>query len=202
MSEVVKLRASDGHTLDAYVAEPDGKPWGGLVVVQEIFGVNQHMRSVADRFAQEGFYAVAPALFDRVERGVELGDDAVSMQKGHRPRTKNQHRRCSQGCGCGSRIHRQGDGETSRRSGLLLRRNTGLAERNTAVDGRRCRLLWRTDRQIRPGKTAGSGLASLRQGRQAYSGGRCGQGVGRSSGGGDPLVCRRPCIQQRHPHHL
>jgi carboxymethylenebutenolidase len=82
MSKVVKLQASDGHKLDAYVAEPDGKPWGALVVVQEIFGVNQHMRSVADRFAQEGFYAVAPALFDRVEAQVELRDDAESMQKG------------------------------------------------------------------------------------------------------------------------
>ncbi len=82
MSKVVKLQASDGHELDAYVAEPDGKPWGGLVVIQEIFGVNQHMRSVADRFAQEGFYAVAPALFDRVERNVELSDAGDGMQKG------------------------------------------------------------------------------------------------------------------------
>jgi carboxymethylenebutenolidase len=80
MSRVVKLQASDGHQLDAYVAEPDGKPWGALVVIQEIFGVNQHMRSVADRFAQEGFFAVAPALFDRVEPSVELTD--ADMQKG------------------------------------------------------------------------------------------------------------------------
>jgi carboxymethylenebutenolidase len=80
MSEVVKLHASDGHELDAYVAEPDGPPWGGLVVVQEIFGVNQHVRAVADRFAQEGFYAVAPALFDRVEPNVELTD--AGIQKG------------------------------------------------------------------------------------------------------------------------
>jgi carboxymethylenebutenolidase len=80
MSGVVKLQASDGHELDAYVAEPAGKLWGALVVVQEIFGVNQHMRSVADRFSQEGFYAVAPALFDRVESNVELTDDG--MQKG------------------------------------------------------------------------------------------------------------------------
>src|SRR5271165_5807874 len=82
MSKVVKLQASDGHRCDAYVAEPDGKPWGGLVVVQEIFGVNQHIRSVADRFALEGFYTVAPALFDRVERNVELSDDGDGMQKG------------------------------------------------------------------------------------------------------------------------
>jgi carboxymethylenebutenolidase len=80
MTKVVKLQASDGHKLDAYVAEPDGKPWGGLVVVQEIFGVNQHIRSVADRFAHEGFYVVAPALFDRVEPNAELTDSAEGMQ--------------------------------------------------------------------------------------------------------------------------
>jgi carboxymethylenebutenolidase len=80
MSRVVKLHAGDGHELDAYVAEPAGKPWGALVVVQEIFGVNQHIRSVADRFSQEGFYTIAPALFDRVESNVELTED--NMQKG------------------------------------------------------------------------------------------------------------------------
>jgi carboxymethylenebutenolidase len=82
MSKGVKLQASDGHELDAYVALPDGKPRGGLVVVQEIFGVNQHIQSVADRFAREGFYVVAPALFDRVERGVELGYESEDVQKG------------------------------------------------------------------------------------------------------------------------
>ncbi|HXP07232.1 MAG TPA: dienelactone hydrolase family protein, partial [Acidobacteriaceae bacterium] len=81
MGKVVKLQASDSHLFDAYVAEPDGKPRGGLVVVQEIFGVNQHMRSVADRFAQEGFFSVAPALFDRVEPHVELTDAGDGMQK-------------------------------------------------------------------------------------------------------------------------
>ena len=82
MSSVVKLRASDGHELDAYVAQPEGKPRGGLVVVQEIFGVNRHIRSVADRFAREGFYSVAPALFDRVERNVDWGYDGESSKKG------------------------------------------------------------------------------------------------------------------------
>jgi carboxymethylenebutenolidase len=81
MSTTVKLRASDGHELDAYIARPDGRPWGGLVVLQEIFGVNQHIRAVADRFAQEGFYSVAPALFDRAERNLELGDDGEGLQK-------------------------------------------------------------------------------------------------------------------------
>jgi carboxymethylenebutenolidase len=82
MSEAVKLQASDGFELDAYVARPDTKPWGGLVVVQEIFGVNQHIRSVADRFAHEGFLAIAPAIFDRVQKNVDRGFDGESMQKG------------------------------------------------------------------------------------------------------------------------
>jgi carboxymethylenebutenolidase len=82
MDEHVKLRASDEHELDAYVARPAGKPIAGLVVVQEAFGVNRHIRSVADGFAKDGFFAVAPALFDRVERSVELGYTGEDMQKG------------------------------------------------------------------------------------------------------------------------
>ena len=62
MSKTVKLHASDGHELDAYVAQPESKPKAGLVVVQEIFGVNQHIRSVADRFAQEGFCGSSGSL--------------------------------------------------------------------------------------------------------------------------------------------
>src|ERR1035441_4461661 len=82
MSEHVKLQASDGHELDAYVAHPAGEPIAGLVVVQEIFGVNPHIRSIADGYAKDGFLAVAPALFDRVERGVELTYDGTDAQKG------------------------------------------------------------------------------------------------------------------------
>ena len=82
MGKMVKLQASDGFSLDGYLAEPAGKPQGGLVIVQEIFGVNQHIRSVTDRFAGEGFLALAPALFDRVEKNVDLGFDPESMQKG------------------------------------------------------------------------------------------------------------------------
>lgn len=82
MSKGVKLKASDGHELDAYVAEPEGSTSAGLVVVQEIFGVNQHIRSVTDRFASAGFFAVAPALFDRVERKVDIGYDPESAKKG------------------------------------------------------------------------------------------------------------------------
>lgn len=81
MSEHVKLKAEDGHELDAYVARPAGDPIAGLVVVQEIFGVNAHIRSVADGYAKDGFLAVAPALFDRVERGVDLKYEGEDMQE-------------------------------------------------------------------------------------------------------------------------
>lgn len=82
MGEHVTLRASDGHQLDAYVARPSGEPVAGLVVVQEAFGVNHHIRSVADGFAKDGFLSVAPSLFDRSERGVELGYEGADAQKG------------------------------------------------------------------------------------------------------------------------
>jgi len=64
----IQLTASDGHKLDAWRAEPKGKPRGGIVVVQEIFGVNSHISSVADGFAADGYLAIAPALFDRVKK--------------------------------------------------------------------------------------------------------------------------------------
>ena len=76
------LTATDGHTFSAYVARPSGTPRGALVVVQEIFGVNSHVRSVADGYAAEGYLAVAPALFDRLERGIEIGYSAEDVQRG------------------------------------------------------------------------------------------------------------------------
>jgi carboxymethylenebutenolidase len=81
MSDLVTLRASDGHELNAYVARPEGEPIAGLVVVQEIFGVNPHIRRVADGYARDGFLAIAPAIFDRIERGVELSYEGADMQR-------------------------------------------------------------------------------------------------------------------------
>jgi carboxymethylenebutenolidase len=80
MGDYVTLSAEDGHKLTAYVARPDGKPKAGLVVIQEIFGVNAHIRSVADGYAKDGFLAVAPALFDRIQPGVELGYEGADLQ--------------------------------------------------------------------------------------------------------------------------
>jgi carboxymethylenebutenolidase len=80
MSEYVKLRAADGHHLSAYVALPAAEPVAALVVIQEIFGVNAHIRSVADGYAKDGFLAVAPALFDRIQQGVELSYEGADLQ--------------------------------------------------------------------------------------------------------------------------
>jgi carboxymethylenebutenolidase len=65
-----------------WLARPDGEPRGALVVIQEIFGVNAHMRAVADGYAHDGFLALAPALFDPVERGVELAYDQAGFARG------------------------------------------------------------------------------------------------------------------------
>ncbi|MES2938164.1 MAG: dienelactone hydrolase family protein [Pseudomonadota bacterium] len=73
MGNYVELRAADGFMCPAYVAHPEGPLRGGMVVVQEIFGVNAHIRAVADGYAAQGYLAVAPATFERVRRGVELG---------------------------------------------------------------------------------------------------------------------------------
>src|SRR3569833_2065510 len=72
-----KLTASDGFTFNAYTAKPESKPRGGVVVIQEVWGINSWVRSVADRFARHGFVAVAPALFDRIKMGFESEDYAA-----------------------------------------------------------------------------------------------------------------------------
>ncbi|UUX51273.1 dienelactone hydrolase family protein [Nisaea acidiphila] len=82
MGEFIQLTASDGHKFDAYLAQPSGKAKGGVVIVQEIFGINAHIRSVADDYASEGYLAVAPALFDRIEPKIELGYEAEDIEKG------------------------------------------------------------------------------------------------------------------------
>ena len=82
MSETIKLTASDGVTIGAYKATPAGKPNGGIVVLQEIFGVNPHIRRVTDGFAAAGYLAIAPALFDRVRPGIEMGYAGEDMARG------------------------------------------------------------------------------------------------------------------------
>ena len=85
MGENITLTASDGFTFDAYRAAPAGTPKGGVVVIQEIFGVNAHIREVADSYAADGYLAIAPAVFDRAKKNVELGYDQDAMTAGRGP---------------------------------------------------------------------------------------------------------------------
>ena len=82
MGKSLKLTAADGFKLSAYRADPVGTPRGALVVVQEIFGVNSHIRSVCDGYAADGYVAIAPALFDRYERGVDVGYTPPDVARG------------------------------------------------------------------------------------------------------------------------
>jgi carboxymethylenebutenolidase len=86
MGKMIKLKAEDGHELDAYVAEPKGKAKGGIVLVQEIFGVTNHIKRVADQFAAKGYEVVAPAMFDRVERNVTLEYSEIEKGRGYMQR--------------------------------------------------------------------------------------------------------------------
>jgi carboxymethylenebutenolidase len=87
---MLELTAADGFVLSAYRADPAGRPRGGLVVTQEIFGVNSHIRSVCDRFAADGYLAIAPALFDRYQRGVDIGYTPEDIAKGRELKARAQ----------------------------------------------------------------------------------------------------------------
>ncbi|MBT3307218.1 MAG: dienelactone hydrolase family protein [Alphaproteobacteria bacterium] len=88
MGNTIQLTAADGHVFDAYRAEPAGEAKGAVVVIQEIFGVNVHIRDVADGFAADGYVAIAPALFDRFEKGVDLGYEADDIAIGREFKAK------------------------------------------------------------------------------------------------------------------
>jgi carboxymethylenebutenolidase len=82
MGHKIQLTAGDGFRVAAYRADPSGKARGGIVVIQEIFGLNVHVREVTDKFAEAGYLAVAPAVFDRVKPGIELGYDQAAIGQG------------------------------------------------------------------------------------------------------------------------
>ncbi len=90
MGETVQIKAADGHVFDVYRAAPKGKPRGAIVTIMEIFGVNGHIRSVADGFTAEGYVALAPAIYDRVQRGADLGYEGADFEKGRELRGKVQ----------------------------------------------------------------------------------------------------------------
>ncbi len=82
MGTIQNIKAEDGHEFVAYKAIPKGMQRGSILVIQEIFGVNSHIRDVCDRFAAEGYLSIAPAVFDRVEPGVELGYTPEDIERG------------------------------------------------------------------------------------------------------------------------
>ncbi|HEY8329373.1 MAG TPA: dienelactone hydrolase family protein [Rhodanobacter sp.] len=82
MGQHINIPTTRTQCIGGYLAQPQGKPKGGIVVIQEIFGVTSHIRHVADRFAEHGYTAIAPAFFDHLESGVELGYDQVGVNKG------------------------------------------------------------------------------------------------------------------------
>lgn len=82
MGTQTQITSGDGFTLGAYEATPAGSPKGAVVVIQEIFGVNNHIREVVDGYAADGYYAIAPQIFDRVEPGIELGYEEADMGTG------------------------------------------------------------------------------------------------------------------------
>jgi carboxymethylenebutenolidase len=89
MGKNIELAAADGHRLSAYLAEPAGRPGGGVVVIQEIFGVTRHIRDVAEQYAAAGFTAIAPALFDRVERNADVAYTDVAKGFAYMQGTQN-----------------------------------------------------------------------------------------------------------------
>jgi carboxymethylenebutenolidase len=82
VGEFTAIMARDGHEFRAYLAAPPATPRGAVVVIQEIFGVNAHMRAVTDSYAAEGYVAIAPSLFDRVRMGIELGYTPKEREEG------------------------------------------------------------------------------------------------------------------------
>ena len=81
MSEFLEIKSLDDHLFEAYLSQPKGKPKAGLVVLQEIFGVNTHIQEITNFFADQGYLAIAPSLFDRSEKNVKLGYDEKKYNK-------------------------------------------------------------------------------------------------------------------------
>ena len=84
MGDFLELKAEDNNTFSAYISQPLEKPIAGLVILQEIFGVNTHIKEVTDLYASKGYLTIAPALFDRIESNIELEYDEEGVNKGRK----------------------------------------------------------------------------------------------------------------------
>ena len=190
-----RLKASDGHEFDTYRAEPTGKPRGGIVVLQEIFGVNEHIRAVADKFAGEGYTAIAPALFDRIEKNVEFGYNEEDTVKGRALRGKLGFDLPM--LDIAAAIEALPPLGPRRRRRLLLGRIAGLDFRRAAKSGLRGRVLRRADQGFRGREAALPGHPSLWRKRSSYHGRDGGDDSSRASRGSGFHLCRRPRLQLR-----
>ncbi len=130
MGDWVKVKASDGHELSAYVARPNGQEVGGLVIVQEIFGVNKSIRAVADSYAQDGFVVIAPAIMDRIEPNLDLGYGEADLKKAFSLYPKLNPDDSVKDVAAAFK-HISGGGKATGRPRLLLRRAHQLALRHT-----------------------------------------------------------------------
>ena len=147
MGAVVRLTADDGHVLNAYRAAPDGEPRAGLVLVQEIFGVNDHVRSVCDDYAAQGYLVLAPCLFDRKEPGIERGYTAETVDEGRGLKADIGWDGPVMDIKAG--VDALEGAPQGGRRGLLLGRIARLACRLPSGDRRGGRLLRRPDRRVR-----------------------------------------------------
>ena len=82
MNGIIEITAKDNHQFSAYISQPSGKPKAGIVIIQEIFGVNAHIKEVTDLYASKGYLCIAPSLFDRIEKNVTLNYDETGVSKG------------------------------------------------------------------------------------------------------------------------
>ena len=181
MGETIELKAADGFSLSAYVAGPADAA-RGIVVVQEIFGVNRHIRNVADRFAAQGYAVVAPALFDRVQRGVELGYIQADIDRGREYRMKLSEAEVIKDIeAVGGPPVRQEAGHRR----LLLRRHGGVVGGHPDGEVRGgVRVVWRRCRRYEGRAAERSGAVSFRrEGRvNSRAGCRCGSRGAAESG--------------------
>ena len=166
MGKQFTLTASDAFKLGAYRADPAGTPKGGIVVIQEIFGVNQHIRKVCDDFAKEGYAAVAPALFDRTQKDYQSGYTPPEIEKSRTFVAKpdwDAMMRDTDAAIKELKARRPG-----RHHRLLHGRHDRLPRRDPAVGAeRRGRLLRRPHRRLRRREAEVPGAAALRrEGRQ------------------------------------
>ena len=94
MNEIMEITAKDNHHLSAYISQPSGKPKAGIVIIQEIFGVNTHIKEVTNLYASNGYLCIAPSLFDRIKKNVSLPSVEKKVQrndKAHETKHKTIH---------------------------------------------------------------------------------------------------------------